>query len=210
MMRWMRQTLALAMVATMVLSLTMASMTALPGHARAQASDDDSDSFDSGQAGDDDSFTSGGGTDDGFGPTNRQSDTGDQDQTDNKQYVDEGTPGGSVNLNFRQTQARIGQEQSQFPRNLGWGAATGLLIGGWLALLNAGDNRSNLRSLGTGVVLGAGLGVLIGMRTVIDPNAPVPSSASNAAPASGPTSLTLPLVAFDNHDHVIVGFVTTF
>src|SRR5579862_9373413 len=156
MLRRMNQAMALLMLAVLLATLTVA-----PLHARAQSSDDDQDSIDL-NSDQDDGF---GDSDDGFGPTGQ----GDEDQnTEGGQYVDESqAPAHGVDLAGRATQGRINQERGQLPQNLGWGAATGLLIGGWLALLSAGDNRSNLQNIGTGVVVGAVLGAVIGARTVI-------------------------------------------
>jgi len=66
-------------------------------------------------------------------------------------------------------------EQEIMPLNVAWGAGTGLLIGGWFALIQNSDDRTTQRAIGMGIVLGTGLGAFLGMRNVIFPNAPTAS-----------------------------------
>jgi hypothetical protein len=191
MLRRMNQAMALLMLAIFLATLAVA-----PLHARAQSSDDDQDSIDL-NSDQDDGF---GDSDDGFGPTGQ----GDEDQnTEGGQYVDESQTGTrGVDLAGRAAQTRLKEDRNQMPQNLGWGAATGLLLGGWVALLNAGDNRSNLQNIGTGVVIGAVVGAFIGARYAFLPDLPVPQGASNDTPPANPTSKTTttsPLIALDTH-----------
>jgi len=176
-------------VSLLMLTMFLASLLAVPGRAGAQSSADDSE------------FTDSDNPDDAF------SDTGDslgtapvgEEEPGEGGYIEESqVPGKGVDLSGRQSQLRRGQEGRMLPMNLAWGAGTGLLIGAWLALLNAGDNRSNLQSIGTGIVVGALIGIAVGTRLTINPEAPVPLGAFNDSPAGG-TTRTTPLVAFDSH-----------
>jgi hypothetical protein len=180
-------------ISLLVLAVLMGSLLASPARVWAQSADDDADSSDLGMDSDDGFGDQG----DGFGSFTPGSE---EEQSEGGQYVDESTQSGraSVDLSGRQAQVRINQERNQLPLNAGWGAATGLLIGGWLSLLNQGDNRSNLQNIGTGVVAGVVLGLFVGARTVIDPSAPVPQGVMNDTTPSGKTTTT-PLVALDNH-----------
>jgi hypothetical protein len=182
-----RKTLTLVTLLVFAASLTLA-----PGRGWAQSPDDDQE-VDLGPEAGDDEFMEGA---DALIPPGQ----GEEDFTEGNQYVDESTTGGpgSVNLGLRQATIRMRQEREQFPLNLGWGAATGLVIGGWFALLNAGSNRATLQSIGTGVVLGGLLGIAIGARTVINPEtpAPAPSQSSREGDSSGRVT-TAPLVTMD-------------
>lgn len=183
-----RKTLSVAMLVVFAASLTLA-----PARGWAQSPDDDQEQ-DLGPGPGDEDFTESG---DALIPPGQ----GEEDFTEGNQYVDESTTGGpgSVNLGLRQATIRIRQEREQFPLNLGWGAATGLVMGGWFALLNAGSNRATLQSIGTGVVMGALLGIAIGARTAINPDAPAPatSQTSKEGNRSG-TMTTAPLVTMDS------------
>ena len=99
-----------------------------------------------------------------------------EDVTEGGRYVDEEPAGpvgvGGVTVRSRTTQLRIEQEKQMLPLNVAWGAGTGLLLGGWFALIDEGDDRSTQRSIGLGAVLGALLGLTVGMKTVIAPEAP--------------------------------------
>lgn len=66
------------------------------------------------------------------------------------------------------------EEKVNLTWNLSYGAGTGLMIGGWFALLMARTSRDTLRSLGLGIVLGTFMGGLLGTRSVISPNLPRP------------------------------------
>ena len=62
--------------------------------------------------------------------------------------------------------AAIEESKQNLKSNLIYGAATGLLIGGWYTLIQPGDSRSNLRNLGAGAVLGTLLGLAIGTKKI--------------------------------------------
>ena len=47
------------------------------------------------------------------------------------------------------------KDRDDLPFNIAWGAGTGLLIGGWFALINEGDNRETQQAIGVGVVPGS-------------------------------------------------------
>jgi hypothetical protein len=188
-------------VSLLTLVVFAVSLTVMPTRIRAQSADDDVEQDLGPEAGDDEFLDS-----DSLTPLGE----GEEDFTEGNQYVDESIGGpGSINLGLRQAQVRIRQEREQFPLNAAWGGATGLLLGGWFALLNAGDNRSTLQSVGTGVVLGVLLGIAVGARTVINPDSPVPAPAqgSNDSAPSGTT--TAPLVSM-NGQGVKVGVQVSF
>jgi hypothetical protein len=93
--------------------------------------------------------------------------------------------------------------------NVAWGAGTGLLIGGWFALISEGDNRSTQRSIGLGIVTGILLGVAVGTRAVFNPNTPQPAGVGAAAPPAKDGPQFSPVVALDKGD-AKVGFRLTF
>ena len=128
--------------------------------------------------GEDDFF---GGPDDGFGTDEELFGTPEEDFTEGGEFVDESQlpPGQVVTEGGRQLQLRALTEREQLPVNAGWGAGTGLLIGGWFALINNGTNRETQRSLGLGIVVGTIIGITVGIRSLITPNAPIPISQSS-------------------------------
>jgi hypothetical protein len=97
-----------------------------------------------------------------------------EDFTEGGQFIDEeAAPGrGDITISGRRTQLRVQSERELLPRNIAWGAGTGLMIGGWFALIENGTDRETQRSIGLGVVLGALLGMTVGLKTVIAPEAP--------------------------------------
>ncbi|MCZ6628639.1 MAG: hypothetical protein O7E56_10455 [SAR324 cluster bacterium] len=100
-----------------------------------------------------------------------------EDFTDGGQFIDEEEAvrresAGGVTITTRRDQLRLESDRVDMPINVGWGAATGLLMGGWFALISNGDDRSTQRSIGSGIVLGALLGMTVGLKSVIAPNAP--------------------------------------
>ena len=70
--------------------------------------------------------------------------------------------------------AFLQQEKVNFVPNILYGVGTGLIIGGWFAILTAKASRDTLRSIGLGIVLGGVMGSVIGGRSVLTPDAPVP------------------------------------
>ena len=101
-----------------------------------------------------------------------------------------------LTLRSRRSQIQLAEERELLPLNAAWGAGTGLLIGGWFALISNGDNRDTQRSVGVGVVLGTLLGALVGTKTLIDPNAPravMHPSPENRSPGSGLAATSLAL-----------------
>ncbi len=119
-----------------------------------------------------------------------------EDFTEGGQFVDEeqARPSGvgGITIRGRTTQLRLEREKATLPLNVAWGAATGLLIGGWFALINEGNDRDTQRSIGMGAVLGGMLGLTVGLKTVIAPDAP---RAAFNPPAHRGESKSLPLVA---------------
>jgi len=74
---------------------------------------------------------------------------------------------------LRQQQLLL-EERINAPFNVAYGGGTGLLLGGWFALLFATTSRDTLRAIGVGIVLGGVIGAVLGTRSVWDPNAPRP------------------------------------
>ena len=103
-----------------------------------------------------------------------------EDFTEGGEFIDESTltpAEEAVTIGGRQGQLRLLGERQLLPQNAAWGAGTGLLIGGWFALINQGTNRETQRSLGLGVVLGTIVGLAVGARSLIAPKAPQPVGA---------------------------------
>lgn len=161
----------LAWVAALAALLLAAAQAGLPQTARAQY-------------GGDDLFQEEGGGD-FFGPQDDPffEDTGgdefgapQDDFTEGGEFVEEEevTRQPDVTAQGRTQQLRTLGEREMLPMNAAWGAGTGLLLGGWYALVNAGTNRETQRSLGLGIVLGTVLGITVGTRSLIAPDAPQP------------------------------------
>jgi hypothetical protein len=173
-------------VAALLLVFFISALVSFPHPVRAQFSDDD-------QEGDigvepDDEFTDAAGADEAGM-------SGERDLTDGETYNEESpTQVGAGVAGSRQLQTRFAEERQALPSNAAWGAGTGLLIGGWLALIAAGSNRDTQRSIGTGIVLGALIGVAVGVRFVVNPGQPAVGQAAEPASQS---SLT-PLVSLDD------------
>ena len=67
------------------------------------------------------------------------------------------------------------RERQQSIANIGYGAGTGLMIGGWSAFIaQETTTRNQWRTIGTSTILGGVIGMLLGTRSVWDPNAPRP------------------------------------
>jgi hypothetical protein len=171
-----------------MLLISMTAFVALPHPVKAQFFDDDSES-DFG-ADSEDEFTEGGGEDGGVAPTSES------ELTEGDTYADESQQPSATGptTGGRQSQLRLGAERDVLPLNAAWGAGTGLLIGGWLALISAGSNRDTLRSIGVGIVLGGAVGVAVGLKSVIVPNAPAAAAANSQGSPDKPT--WTPLVSF--------------
>ena len=190
---WMRKPVSL-----LVLAMFLAPLAAAPWRALAQSGADDSGFTDTPSDSLDNSSSDGG---EDLGPPASFEPAGPgEEEPGESGYVNEIGPGGraAVEQTARESQLRRGSEAKSLPANLGWGAATGLLIGGWLALLNQGSNRDNLQNIGTGIVVGSLLGIAIGARFTINPESAVPQGASNSPQPPAP-STTTPLVALDSH-----------
>lgn len=194
--QWFRRLL----VALLLTAVVAAPLLTNPGKAHAQFFNDDPDS-DLGGEPDDDFFDAG--TDE-FGepvPGGKE-----QDLTEGDTYVDESAQQSStITVGGRQVQLKLASERDVWLQNLAWGGGTGLLIGGWLALINAGDNRETQRAIGVGIVLGGILGAVVGVRYALNPNAPqaanndAPAGSSNATASSGKVEWQ-PLVSLDPHN----------
>jgi hypothetical protein len=103
-----------------------------------------------------------------------------EDFAEGGDFIDESRlPANELTIGGRQSQLRLLGERELLPQNAAWGAGTGLLIGGWFALINQGTSRETQRSLGLGVVVGTLIGLAVGARSLITPNAPQPVGAND-------------------------------
>ncbi|MGK5092696.1 hypothetical protein WDW89_11870 [Deltaproteobacteria bacterium TL4] len=125
---------------------------------------ENSDGFDSLDEGDSDA--------DGEGSfLNEEQDT--QEQYIDDSLIPEGAEKSLESIFLKQRQLLL-EEKINAPLNVAYGAGTGLMIGGWIALLASRTARDTLRSIGLGIVTGSMVGVSIGTRSVWDPNAKRP------------------------------------
>lgn len=134
------------------------------------------------------------------------------DYTEGHRFVDESLIPPSqrgLTVGARQLQLTLGQERETLPLNVAWGAGTGLLIGGWYALIAEGDNRDTQRSIGVGIVAGIILGIAVGTRSLFNPDAPRPATSMNAPPPTSDGPNFVPTVAF-KPGAPEVGFRMTF
>ena len=136
------------------------------------------------------------------------------DYTEGNRYVDESLVPRSTGVptqTSRRMQLSLGRERTTLPLNVAWGAGTGLLIGGWFALISEGNNRQTQRPIGLGIVSGILLGVMVGTRNVFNPDAPKPAVGDAGPPPKakkdGPQFS--PVVAL-NKGGSQVGFRMTF
>ncbi len=68
-------------------------------------------------------------------------------------------------------------ERQQSTANIGYGAGTGLLLGTWFAFITQETStRDQFRTIGSGTVLGALVGVMLGTRSLWNPSAPRPTA----------------------------------
>lgn len=134
----------------------------------------------------------------------------DQDFTEGDKFVDDGSsPGrqGGITAKQRRFDLTLKDDRNDLPLNMAWGAGTGLLLGGWYALINEGDNRNTQQAIGLGIVLGLISGTLIGTRSIFSPAAKRPVSLSSRnIPAK--SSFT-PIVSL-NKKHPSLGFQFKF
>ncbi|MBI3993535.1 MAG: hypothetical protein HY342_09690 [Candidatus Lambdaproteobacteria bacterium] len=101
--------------------------------------------------------------------------TSEEDLTEGGNFIDDSpltAEEGGVTEAARRTQLRALTDREMLPVNAAWGAGTGLLIGGWLAFINNGTSRETQRSIGLGIVIGSLIGLTVGLKTVIAPQAP--------------------------------------
>ena len=133
-----------------------------------------------------------------------------RDFTEGDKFVDDsvapGAPRG-VTAAGRRFQLTLKDDRNDLPLNIAWGAGTGLLLGGWYALINEGDNRETQRAIGMGVVLGLIAGAVIGTRSVFSPDA-VRSVGKIGPPPRQKNNFT-PLVMWKTKNPVI-GFQLRF
>ena len=140
---------------------------------------DESDEFGFEQLGGDDFQSDDFGTQpaqDLFEPSDSQFDSGDQ-------YFDEGAFSDETESTLKDDllvrRELLSQEGKDAPSNLGYGAGTGLMIGTWFAFIRKETNtRQQFRTIGTSTVLGAVIGIMLGTRSVWDPDAPRPEESS--------------------------------
>lgn len=135
-----------------------------------------------------------------------------QDYTEGNKYIDENLVPLQQRIpteTSRRLQLTLGSERQTLPLNVAWGAGTGLLIGGWFALIGQGNNRQTQRSIGLGIVSGILLGLAVGTRSLFNPHAPQPAKVGANAPPPDEGSHVTPLVAL-NRTHPQVGFRLNF
>ena len=140
---------------------------------------DESDEFGFEQLGGDDFQSDDFGTQpaqDLFEPSDSQFDSGDQ-------YFDEGAFSDETESTLKEDllvrRELLSQEGKDAPSNLGYGAGTGLMIGTWFAFIRKETNtRQQFRTIGTSTVLGAVIGIMLGTRSVWDPDAPRPEESA--------------------------------
>ena len=78
--------------------------------------------------------------------------------------------------------ALMGREKREGISNIAYGAGTGLLIGAWTAFITQETTtRNQWRTIGTSTVLGGAIGMLLGTRTIWDPNASRPTTAGSSS-----------------------------
>ena len=111
-----------------------------------------------------------------FEPPDSQFDSGDQ-------YLDEGAFSDETESTMKDDllvrRELLSQEGKDAPSNLGYGAGTGLMIGTWFAFIRKETNtRQQFRTIGTSTVLGAVIGIMLGTRSVWDPDAPRPEESA--------------------------------
>ena len=111
-----------------------------------------------------------------FEPSDSQFDSGDQ-------YLDEGAFSDETESTMKDDllvrRELLSQEGKDAPSNLGYGAGTGLMIGTWFAFIRKETNtRQQFRTIGTSTVLGAVIGIMLGTRSVWDPDAPRPEDSA--------------------------------
>ena len=148
----------------------------------------------------------------GFGGSSNRTQS---DFTEGSTYAEEtpapptgGQTSESLTTSGRTRQLTLQGDKRQLPLNMGWGALTGLMIGGWFAMINEGDNRQTQRTIGTGIVLGVMLGATVGMRSLLIPTLPRAASLEPGQQPGEPPAF-LPLVAWQDH-RPVVGFRLLF
>ena len=68
-------------------------------------------------------------------------------------------------------------ERQQATANIGYGAGTGLMLGTWFAFITQeSSTRDQFRTIGSGSVLGALVGMMLGTRSLWNPSAPRPTA----------------------------------
>jgi len=104
---------------------------------------------------------------DGFGGTPMGGDS-----TGTGGYVDEQTftnAASQMQMGLMSQRTLVVKERMDMNANLAYGGGTGLMIGAWIAMLRPSTTRDNFRTIGSSLVLGATVGVLLGTRTLWDP-----------------------------------------
>ena len=110
------------------------------------------------------------------------------------QYLDEGTFSDDTESALRfdlLNQRRIADsDRRNLTSNVGYGAGTGLMIGGWFTFLRPGTSRDQFRTIGTSTVVGGIIGALMGSRSFWSPTAP--RAVGQQGLPSGPVALIEP------------------
>lgn len=104
--------------------------------------------------------------------------TGEEFQTEDAQYVGEEeieaaeAAAKRAGLPTADLAKALEQDKEMLPENIKYGVGTGVMIGGWFALIEGGDARDNVRFVSIGVLVGAGLGFLLGSKALFIPSNP--------------------------------------
>ena len=148
---------------------------------------DGGDEFGFDQFGDDDFRGSDFGTDglQGFGIQSGQDsqDPFDPQFDSGNNYLDEGAFSDETELTLKDDlivrRELLSKEGKEAPSNLGYGAGAGLMMGTWFAFIRRETNtRQQFRTIGTSTVLGSLIGLMLGTRSVWNPDAPRPEEIS--------------------------------
>lgn len=196
--------ISLFLVVALLLAVLCTSAVA-PSTALAQFFDESLEQEDLFVEDEDQFFDSGGG--DEFGTASGP----EQDFGEGNQYIDETlvpSDQRDVSEGGRRFQMTLTTERETLPLNVAWGAGTGLLLGGWFALISEGDNRGTQRSIGMGIVAGVIIGSIVGTRSLLNPAAAQPVGQLAPHPAQDDPAVT-PLVTLTPNEQSI-GIRLTF
>ncbi len=113
-----------------------------------------------------------------------EDDGSDINQDDNDKYLDPDEVNRMQDYQYKQdlemnlSKNKLEQVGLGLPANVLYGVGIGLIIGGWLALWAGENAREDFRYLGTGVVLGATMGFLVGTKPLYQKKSKAPPAVS--------------------------------